>query len=74
MLEMPQQISLNMVTQDLLATREKLTKAEISCQTLTSEKCMLMESEKRMQAQYKNLLREQKSLMKSEKHTHTHKK
>ena len=54
------QLSLNSVTQDLLATREKLTKAEISCQTLTSEKRMLMESEKRVQAQYENLLREQK--------------
>ena len=54
------QLSLNTVTQDLLTTREKLTKAEISCQTLTSEKRMLMESEKRVQTQYEHILREQK--------------
>ena len=54
------QLSLNTVTQDLLTTREKLTKAEISRQTLTSEKHMLMDSEKRVQTQYEHLLREQK--------------
>lgn len=54
------QLSLNSVTQDLLVTRERLTKSEISCQTLRSEREMLAESEKRARVQYEALLREQK--------------
>ena len=54
------QLSLNSITQDLLVTRERLTKSEISSQTLRSERDMLSQSEKRARAQYEGLLREQK--------------
>ncbi len=48
-------------TRELLATKERLTKAELGSQSLRSERDLLMESEKRARGQLENVLREQKS-------------
>ena len=54
------QLSQSSITQELLATRERLAKAEVSGQMLKNERDMLAENERRARTQYESLLREQK--------------
>ena len=48
------------MTQDLLAARDKLTRAEVTLQGVTKERDMLGEEARRLRTQYENVMREQK--------------
>ena len=54
------QLSITTTTQDLLATRDTLTRAEVTLQGVTKERDMLGEEARRLRTQYENVMREQK--------------